>query len=294
MGAKHQDRWMDHLPFVLLGRRTALQPDLGATASELTFGKNVVVPGQLLEDPDEVGDQESLQSLLQRVRNKTERPAIQTSRHIKQEQNFKPLPEDINFVYTKQHQTTGLQPSFEGPFRIAERLSRSTFKLEVGTFKDGTKRYEIRHANDLKFAHPKSLTAPAVRPTLGRPSSSSSDAQLTALPSHPTPSNQFDESEPASSVAADQNKQTLQTRKDATTDRPTHETSNQNCRVPASIKEGGQELTGPPKIQPFSGRPTRTTRNPNPIYVDGIQLESNKPWSASSAEIQELNRMIGA
>ena len=46
--AKHQEKWMDHLPFVLLGRRTALQADIGASASELAFGKNVVVPGQLL------------------------------------------------------------------------------------------------------------------------------------------------------------------------------------------------------------------------------------------------------
>ena len=105
---------------------------------------------------------------------------------------IKPLPEDVQFVYTKQHQTTGLQPPFEGPFRVAERLSRSTFKLEVGTYKDGTKRYEIRHANDLKLAHPKSLMAPTTRPNLGRPPTSSSEATLKALSPVPeTPSNQF-------------------------------------------------------------------------------------------------------
>ena len=38
---KHEHKWMDHLPWVLLGRRTALQPDVGASASELALGMNV-------------------------------------------------------------------------------------------------------------------------------------------------------------------------------------------------------------------------------------------------------------
>ena len=53
MGEVHQERWYDFLPFVLLGKRVAYQPDLGASASELTFGKNVTIPGQLLLDPEE-------------------------------------------------------------------------------------------------------------------------------------------------------------------------------------------------------------------------------------------------
>ena len=64
MGDTHQERWMDHLPFVLLGRRVAFQPDLGASASELTFGQNVRIPGQILSDPGELEDQQTLQKLL--------------------------------------------------------------------------------------------------------------------------------------------------------------------------------------------------------------------------------------
>ena len=52
MGQKYQDRWMDYLPLVLLGRRTSLQPDVGASPSELTFGTNVRIPGQILFDPE--------------------------------------------------------------------------------------------------------------------------------------------------------------------------------------------------------------------------------------------------
>ena len=52
---------------------------------------------------------------------------------------------------------------------------RSTVRIEVGHYKSGEKRYEIRHFNDLKIAHPDSLAAPAVRPALGRPSKIRSD-----------------------------------------------------------------------------------------------------------------------
>ena len=64
MAEKHQENWVDHLPFVLLGRRVALQEDIQASASELTFGMNVRIPGQLLHDPEIIkilsGDQKSI------------------------------------------------------------------------------------------------------------------------------------------------------------------------------------------------------------------------------------------
>ena len=55
------------------------------------------------------------------------------------------IAEEVTHVYTRQHHQTSLLPSFEGPFRVAERTSRSVWKIEVGTYKDGRKRYEFRH-----------------------------------------------------------------------------------------------------------------------------------------------------
>ena len=68
---------------------------------------------------------------------------------------------------------------------------------------------------------------------------------------------------------------------DATQDVATHETSIQSDRQPTS--------SGPPPVKPFS-RPVRTTRNPNPVYVDAVTLP--RPWSATKDEIAELNRLI--
>ena len=159
MGAKYQDQWMDYLPFVLLGRRTAWQPDIGASSSEMVFGTNVRIPGQILHPPGEIEDTIALKNLLQDVKAKTNRPAIQPSNHSKPEKVFKDIPLEVTHVYTRQHKKSGLESPFEGPFRIHERLSRSTFKLEVGHYHSGEPRYEVRHINDLKLAHPKSLAA---------------------------------------------------------------------------------------------------------------------------------------
>ena len=71
LGESYQDKWYDFLPFMLLGRRVAFQPDLGASASEMTLGKNVTIPGELLSDPD-TADVSTLKNLLQQIKINTE------------------------------------------------------------------------------------------------------------------------------------------------------------------------------------------------------------------------------
>ena len=128
---------------------------------------------QDLESPLCTSDQLQLQELLRQVRNDTLREPKQPSRHSKPEPTYPPIPAGATHAYTRQHQTTGLQTPYEGPFKIDSQVSRSVLKLEVGQYKDGRKRFEFRHINDLKFAHPKSMAAPAQRPKLGRPSATS-------------------------------------------------------------------------------------------------------------------------
>ena len=280
LGDKYQNKWLDYLPFVLLGRRVAHQQDLGASPSEMCFGTNVVIPGQILSDPGELDSEETLSKLLQDVRTNTLRPTSQPSRHNKPEKELPGIPEGVTHAYTKQHQTTGLQASYEGPFAIAERLSRSTVKLEVGLFKDGRKRYEIRHANDLKFAHPESLAAPVHRPKLGRPADPSrtsvpSEGQTTTEESRlaSDASNRFPD--PPNFQPAVQSKQAVNpTASGASRNETNHETS----------------ISEQPDRTP-SLRPVRSTRNPAPNYVDAVAV-ANRPWSATQVEIKALNDSI--
>ena len=287
---KHQDRWLDFLPFVLLGRKVALQPDIGASASELSFGMNLRIPGQILHDPGELPDGPQLQDILRDVRKNTSNDAKQTSRHNKEEKLLNNLPPEVTHVYTRQHQTKGLQTPFEGPFRIESRLSRSTVRLEVGTYKDGSKRYEVRHINDLKLAHPSSMAAPASRPALGRPPTS--PASSTPTTSESTSSNQHPR---PTTGSREVDKQSLVSGK---IQNNSHPISNQNPRVHSEsgeVEVQGETRnssilpslnpTGPPSNHPFPTRAARSTRNPSPNYVSSI-------WSASENDIALLNKQI--
>ena len=178
---------------------------------------------------------------------------------------------------------------YEGPFLVVGRPSRSTIKIEVGQFKSGEKRYEIRHINDIKAAHPQSMAAPAQRPVLGRPpqSTAQSDRPQATDASQPSPllsspstllSDRVGakiESEPAN-----KNKQPVADNKTwapANNESESHATSSQLGRIPSPV-------TGPPSNKPFS-RPVRSTRNPNPVYMDAI-------WSASNADLEFINNSI--
>ena len=287
---KHQNKWLDHLPFILLGKRVSLQPDIGASPSEMAFGMNVRIPGQILHDPGSPPTEQELHQILEDVRNKTNKKSVQPSNHSKPEEPLPGLPSSTTHVYTRQHKAQGLQVPYEGPFRIVGRPSRSTVKIEVGKFKSGEARYETRHINDIKAAHPLSLAAPAQRPTLGRP------PQTSAQPEHPQATDaqvqpspllsdrlgaknaSSTESEPANKI---KNKQPVAqtTTAVANKNQVSHATS-----IPSGPELSSKPLTGPPTTKPFTRLP-RSTRNPNPMYVDSI-------WSASPADLDFINRSI--
>ena len=90
MGDKHGLNWPTVLPWILLGKRTAYQPDLRASPAEIVFKDTLLVPGDLAgaklkEDSD-------LPHLLQRVRKNAAREPKQTTHHS-QIQPF--IPKDL-------------------------------------------------------------------------------------------------------------------------------------------------------------------------------------------------------
>ena len=177
-------------------------------------------------------------------------------------------PESVTHVYTKQHSVTGLQPSYCGPFPVVSRPTRSTVQIKVGQFVNGEPKYELRSWRDLKIAHLAPDAQEASRPKRGRPSSKSSPSP-TSSPSEAATNEKVNKIE-------DQNK------------------LDPNVAI-ADSNVGAKS------------RPTRSTRNPNPSYIDSITgppprlgfpsspitLTSHTPWSASEAEIASLNRQIG-
>ena len=125
----------------------------------------------------------------------------------------------------------------------------------------------------MMLAHPDSPAAVIHRPQLGRPAhqdgrtSTEADSLSQTSPSKPVP-------DPTSVLPTTRNKQNTSTGRDVRNiDTSTHATSNPTVR--------GSE----PAL-----RPVRSTRNPNPVYVESIQ----RPWSASDDEIKHLNALISA
>ena len=161
-------------------------------------------------------------------------------------------------------------------------------KLEVGLYRDRTKRYEVRHLNDCKLAHPASMAAPASRPKLGRPPTSTSGSKLTPIP--PQNHSPALPDPPSDSTGRDSgNKQS------GNFGGKTHATSNPEERVPSPTNQSGegetqssilpQTVTGAPPVAAFPTRAARTTRNQNPRYIDAI-------WSASPIELAYINQSI--
>ena len=157
---------MSVLPWTLLHRRTAYHSELQASPSEMLFGENVAIPGDLA-GADLAAD-DSVEDLLDRVRKNARRPSAATSFKRTPAVYYPPTTQTATHVYLRRQKTTPLSPTSDGPYPITERLGKSSVKIKVGDYRNGTIREETHH---WKNCHPMILpedTIPAVKPTLGR------------------------------------------------------------------------------------------------------------------------------
>lgn len=264
MGEKYQDRWYDFLPWILLMKRCSYQKELNASPAMLTYGTNLSIPGDLLRDPGEPFNEDELKNLVDFMAKTNNMEAKQTTKP-KQVEVEEP-PETVTHVYTRQHNTTGLQAPYCGPFPIVSRPSRSQVKIKVGLTKGGLPRYELRSWRDLKVApvDPDDVQE-ASRPNRGRkPASAKAQAEET-----------FDTS---GESEADFNPEVKINKAE------TPETNITSQQIKTNSNVGGK----------------RSTRNPNPVYVASITGPPDKlgfpakpvTWSASPADLEFINASI--
>ena len=84
MGEAYKQDWYLHLPWVLLSRRVALQPDIGTSSAKILYGVDPVVPGQLIGDRQPLmGSQEDLKGLVKELEMAADHPAKAMSNHSK-------------------------------------------------------------------------------------------------------------------------------------------------------------------------------------------------------------------
>ena len=151
MGDHYGEKWMDRLPWVLLGRRTTYQPALKATPAEMVLGSNPTVPGDVIGIPGPPLEGPQLREILDGLRRNAARPAVQTTHNRTAPINY-PNLDNVTHVYVKKGKTTPLGHSFDGPFEITERLGKSCIKLKVGLIAKGEVREEIQHWSNCKPA----------------------------------------------------------------------------------------------------------------------------------------------
>lgn len=117
------DRWVDVLPFVLLGLRSIFKEDLGATSAELVYGTTLRLPSEFFHDssPDCNAPEfvEKLKKCLQDVK------PIQTARHTSRSVFFEQRLNTCSHVFVRNDAVrTPLQPTYNGPFPVLERRDK--------------------------------------------------------------------------------------------------------------------------------------------------------------------------
>ena len=170
MGDSEGCKWMNRLPWVLLSRNSAFQPDLGSSPSELVMGENPALPGDLASDSSlQPITNPQLKDLLADLRSNADRPPIQTSSHRQPPVYMPDIVNKATHVRIKRAKPGVLGHSWDGPFPIIERVGETCLKLRVGYTINNTPRYELHHWENCRPCHDINPTT-VEKPRRGRPS----------------------------------------------------------------------------------------------------------------------------
>ena len=153
-------------PWVMLGKRTAFQPDVGASPAELVYGQTLQVPGDL--PGAELKPDSTLANLLERVRKNALRPPVQTAHHSTPVSQIPKEMANATHVLVKIEKTTPLGGRYDGPYEILRREGQACLVVKVGEFNDGRPREELVHWDNCKVAYFLEEPFTVDKPKLGR------------------------------------------------------------------------------------------------------------------------------
>ena len=153
------------LPWTLLGKNTTFQPDIGATPAELAFGADPRLPGDVAVSHDQPVD---VPALLSDLRTKAAKKPAQTTVHSPPKPYFPPSAQEATHVYVKNQKRTPLDPVWDGPYPIEERVGKSCLKVRMGELAGGAPRIQMHHWANCQPADMAEGATVAQRPALGR------------------------------------------------------------------------------------------------------------------------------
>ena len=171
--------WVDTLPRVLLGLRTAPKEDIHTSASEKGYGTPLTVPGDFVcPSDDPVAAAELLSNLRDEVLKLRPTSVLRHGTAVSR------VPNNItstDYVFVRHDPHRGpLHRIYDGPYHVIERADK-TFVLDIGG------RLETVSIDRLKFAHadPVRPIVPAKPPRRGRPPRIRQTPQAPADPDRP-------------------------------------------------------------------------------------------------------------
>ena len=155
--------WLDELPWVLLGIRTAPKDDLKSSSAELVYGSPLTVPGDFIRSPP---TDPPVEQQLQRLRNHAgSLVPIPTSRHGPIVPFVPHTLAVAPYVFIRRDgHKTPLQTPYTGPYKVINRTDKA-FTIDMGG------REETVSIDRLKPAHvdPTAPVPLAQPPRRGRP-----------------------------------------------------------------------------------------------------------------------------
>lgn len=164
--------WLDELPWVMLGVRTAPKEDLATSSAELVYGAPLTVPGDLVPDPAGARPPDQLLTALrERVRSLAPRP---TTTHGTPRSS---VPQDLftsRYVFIRKDAVLPpLQQPYDGPYRVV-LVGDKTFTVDLAGRQEKISLDRLKPAHldldqPVPLAQPRRRGRPPARPPLPAP-----------------------------------------------------------------------------------------------------------------------------
>ena len=119
------NNWMNSLPLVLLGIRTAVKEDVGCTAAELVYGTTLRLPGEFFDQPksDQLPNQTTYVAQLKTAMRSLQAVPTRQPQH-RQAYIDNSLTTNTHVFVRHDAVRKPLQPPYNGPFRVLKRSSK--------------------------------------------------------------------------------------------------------------------------------------------------------------------------
>ena len=137
--------WFHHLPWVLLGLRSAPREDSSASAAQAVYGSDLVLPGQFLSAPDPP-PQEFLQDLTRTMSGFSPPPVRHNSATVTPSDLPAALLSAEMVLVRRDGPKPPLSPVYDGPYLVLARTSRY-FRLQLGDRADNVSVERLKPAS---------------------------------------------------------------------------------------------------------------------------------------------------